>query len=175
MNNRTRLRLASAVFFYSAMLAGANADTPNGVVSNLPSQVQQVQVAAPFDGTWEGKIIFDKEAFLAPTSTPPEGIDFRIEIHDPIVKVFIKDDSGFAEANPGTFHISPVDTNAVIFGTQSQGGSWNETWTFTLTQRSDRTLVVEYTRLVNNVGMPPDDPLKIFGTRGIGDFKRIAP
>jgi hypothetical protein len=157
------------------MLAGAHADTPNGVVSNLPSQIRQVQIAAPFDGTWEGKIFFDKEAFLVATSTPAEGVDFRIEIHDPIVKIFIREDSGFTEANPGTFHISPVDTNAVIFGTQSQAGSWNETWTFVLTQRDDHTLVIEYSRLVNNVGLPPDDPQKIFGTRGIGDFKRVGP
>lgn len=136
---------------------------------------QSVQVAVPFDGTWEGTIFFDKEAFLNKTGTPPEGLVVRIEIHDAIVRVFLKSDGDIAEMKPGAFHIAPVETNAVIFATDAAPEAWVETWAFVVTQKDKNTLIVEYSRLVNNVGVSSDLPESKFGTRGTGEFKRIDP
>jgi len=135
------------------------------------------QKIVPFDGVWEGSIFFDKEAFLAPTSTPAEGAPMRIEIHGPVVRVFAKEVGGdFEEVKPGLFHIAPVSTNAVIFATQDEAMSsgWVESWVFVVTQKDEHTLVVEYSRLVNNVETPPSDPQSKFGTRGVGEFKLVS-
>lgn len=173
------MSFAKGVFGALAVLLPAQLALTNGawatseILPHVESQLQQVQEPVPFDGTWEGNILFDKEAFLASTSTPPEGVAFRFEIHGPVVQVFIEEDGKFGESKPGAFHIAPVGTNAVIFATDSAPDAWVETWTFVVTQKDDHTLTVEYTRLVNNVGSMPDSPEKIFGTRGIGDFKLV--
>ena len=150
----------------------ASATTEIG--SHLPSQLQGAQVAVPFDGIWEGKILFDKEAFLGPGSTPIDGAEFRVEIHGAVVRVFAKMEGEFSETKPGAFHIAPVGVNAVIFATDAQPDSWVESWTFVVSQKDNRTLVVEFSRLVNNLGLLRDDPQKNFGTRGTGEFKLIS-
>ncbi|HTW34420.1 MAG TPA: hypothetical protein VMD53_07375 [Rhizomicrobium sp.] len=149
--------------------------------ANLATRSEQEPVQAPlkippFDGVWEGLIFFDKEAFLAPTSTPAEGEPMRIEIHGAVVRVFAKEGSDFKEAKPGLFHIAPVSTNAVIFATQDEAVSsgWVESWVFVVTRKDEHTLIVEYSRLVNNVETPPSDPESKFATRGAGEFKLVS-
>ena len=156
------------------LLVVSSADASTSIMPHQESQLQGAQVAVPFDGVWEGKIAFDKEGFLTDTGAPRDGVDFRIEIHGAVVRVFTKDGGLFSEAKAGAFHIAPVGTNAVVFATDSQPGAWMETWIFALTQRDDHTLTVEYSRLVNNLGLLRDDPQKNFGTRGAGEFTRVA-
>jgi hypothetical protein len=152
--------------------------TPVLAVSNPHPDAAQTQASAqvyPFDGIWEGTILFDKEALLAATSTPAAGVPMRVEIHDSVVRVFMNDGEGFSEVKPGLFHIAPVSANAVIYATESaQGGPWVESWVFVVTQKDDHTLIVEYARLVNNVGTPLSDPSSKFGTRGAGEFQRVS-
>jgi hypothetical protein len=119
--------------------------------------------------------MFDKEALLTATSTPAGGAVMRIEIHDAVVRVFVKVGDNFSEVKPGLFHIAPVETNAVIFATESAPGAWVESWAFVVTQKDDHTLIVEYSRLVNNVGVPLSVSESKFGTRGTGEFERTAP
>jgi len=152
----------------------ANATAENGAGS--PSEQSPApQVVAPFDGVWEGKIFFDKEAFLAPTSTPAEGTDFRIEISGPVVRVFVKEAQGFQESKPGAFHIAPVETNAVIFASDSAPEAWVESWTFAVAQKDADTLIVEYSRIVENRSAAIDARERTFATRGFGEFKRAVP
>jgi len=119
--------------------------------------------------------LFDKEAFLATSSTPADGTLMRIEIHGPVVRVFYQEDNNFIESMPGSFHIDPVLSNAAIFGTHYAVDSWVETWTFAVTQKDDHTLMVEFSRIVNNIGTPPDQPESKFATRGWGELKRVTP
>jgi hypothetical protein len=134
-----------------------------------------------FDGVWQGVIHFDKEAFLSKEGTPADGTTFRIEIHGPVVRVFYIEPTGPGELQefmPGAFHIAPVISNAVIFGTHFAPPSslyWVETWVFTTTLKDQNTLLVQYSRVVNNVGMPPDQDGSKFATRGYGEFKRVSP
>jgi len=131
--------------------------------------------APSFDGTWEGIIHFDKEAFLVESSTPAAGLPFRLDIHGAVVRVFIREDHGFVEAKPGAFHIAPVSANAVIFATDAApDDSWVESWTFTVTRKGD-SLFVEYSRLVNNTGAPEGEKGSHFATRGEGEFKIVQP
>lgn len=152
--------------------------SPASALPNPHPEQVQTQAAAqvyPFDGLWEGTILFDKEALLVASSTPAEGVTMRIEIHDAVVRVFIKEDDGFQEVDAGAFHIAPVSANAVIFATEAaQSGPWVESWAFVVTQKDDHTLIVEYSRLVNNVGVPLSDPNSKFGTRGVGEFQRVG-
>lgn len=164
--------IAAACAVFLALGANTVWATPETPSDASAPQHQLPQIIAPWDGTWDGKLFFDKEAFLATSSTPAEGAEFRIEISGPVVRIFTKDSDGFQEAKPGAFHIATVGANAVIFGTDSQRDVWVESWVFVMTQKDDHTLTVEYSRLVNNVGVPPDYHEKIFGTRGIGEFQR---
>jgi hypothetical protein len=130
---------------------------------------------ASLDGTWQGTIHFDKEAFLADTSTPAAGVRFRIEIHDVVVRVFIEENGTFTEAKPGMFHIAPVAANAIIFATQQGNDAWLESWCFVVTAKSRDLMIVEYTRLVNNYTMSHDEKGADFATRGAGEFSRVTP
>lgn len=170
MNNLKRAALGAAL---AVSLVGSAWATPDPA-NQPPQQAGPFQQVVPFDGTWEGTIVFDKEAFLVATSTPAEGLPMRIEIHDAVVRVFVKEGDDFVESKPGLFHIAPVQANAVIFATEaSPGDGWVESWVFVVTQKDDHTLIVEYSRLVNNVGTPLTDPSSKFGTRGVGEFERV--
>lgn len=140
-----------------------------------PQPQAEVFQPAPFDGTWQGNIAFDKEAFLTKEATPPDGEDVRIEISGPVVRVFVKVDGSFGEDKPGAFHIAAVSTNAVIFATDAAPGvSWVETQVFAVTQKDPDTLIVEYARLVNNTMLPPSAPEARYATRGVGELKRVT-
>jgi hypothetical protein len=127
-----------------------------------------------FNGNWQGKIVFDKETFLAETSTPAAGMVFRIEVHDFVVRVFLEGPNGMEESKPGAFHIAPAAANAIVFGTNSNDTTqgWTESWVFVVSQRDHDTLSVQYVRQVNNAGLPADDKERVFAARGTGTFKR---
>ena len=171
------IRNSIAVAGFSAIvtvwIAGPAGATPETVLH--PTESQPAQKIVPFDGVWEGTIVFDREALLTATGTPAAGIPMRIEIHDAVVRVFVKDGNDYSEAKPGLFHIAPVSANAVIFATQeSPEDGWVESWVFVVTQKNEHTLIVEYSRLVNNVGTPLSDPNSKFGTRGMGEFELVS-
>jgi len=170
MNDIGRAALGAAL---AALLLGSAHATPDP--ANQPQQQPgPFQHVVPFDGVWEGSIVIDKEALLVAASTPAGGLPMRIEIHDAVVRVFIKEGDAFVEVKPGLFHIAPVEANAVIFATEaSVADGWVECWAFVVTQKDDHTLIVEYSRLVNNVGTPLSDENSKFGTRGVGEFVRL--
>ena len=129
-----------------------------------------------FNGVWQGRIKFDKEAYISPSSTPADGQLFRIEIRDGAVVVRALTNGNFDEIKPGAFQFVPYKASAVIFaidsGEPDHGVYWVETWVFTVTLKDSNTLLVEYARMVNNVGAPPEQDGSKFATRGIGEFKR---
>lgn len=157
-------------------LAIACATLPFSALATQETQASQpeYQVPAPFDGVWEGTLLFDKDAFLTEAATPSAGEPVRIEISGPVVKLFMKIGGAMVEMKPGLFHIAEVNTNAVIFATESAPGAWVETMVFAMTQRDHDTIMFEYSRLVNNVGTPLDNPESKYETRGSGQFKRVT-
>ena len=162
-----------------------------GLTAGQPVPEQQTETAVQpeaqvtFDGTWQGDIRFDKEGLLSQWGTSAIGETIKIDIHDAAVRVYLKspnDETGvFEEFMPGAFHIAPVMSNAVIFGThysrpkEAGGIYWIETWTLIVAFKDNDTLLVNYARVVNNVGMPLDQEGSKFAIRGVGEFKRIAP
>jgi hypothetical protein len=165
------LRFAPLVLLLSSAVAQASEPPPAQIV---PQPGEEQQQAADFDGVWRGRIHFDKEALLTATSTPEVGLSYRIEISGSVVRVSLDQDGLFSEVMPGAFHIAPVMKNAVIFGSQYSAG-WTETWVFVVTQKEPNTLIVNFTRVVNNNGVPLGDPDSKFSTRGVGDFQRVSP
>ncbi|HEY0300964.1 MAG TPA: hypothetical protein VGC36_06515 [Rhizomicrobium sp.] len=136
---------------------------------------QPARAAGPLDGRWQGVVTFDKEAFLAETSTPAAGTTFRIEIDDSIVRVFVLKNGGLVETKPGLFHIAAAATNAVIYANEAtpEANGWVESRVFVVTPKDDDTLIVQYVRVVNNRGLPGSDPQARFATRGAGAFGRV--
>jgi hypothetical protein len=170
-----RLRSLAVAFVLVSMLAPvpALADTPPSVANATDQADQQPQQPANFDGVWEGKILYDKEAFISDTATPAAGEPMRLEIHDAVVRVFIAEQEGapLTEFIPGSFHIAPVMANAVISATQ-YSAVWTETWTFVVTKKDNDTLIVNFVRVVNN-NVPLSQPESKFFTRGYGEFKLV--
>ncbi|MBS0470778.1 MAG: hypothetical protein JSR60_06880 [Proteobacteria bacterium] len=129
----------------------------------------------PFDGKWSGVIHFDKEAFLLESSTPAGGLTMGLDIHGPVVRVTVREKDGDEEVKPGLFHIAAVQSNAVIFATEAApGDSWVESWAFVVTCTDDKTMRVEYVRLVKNPGPGDDGAPETFATRGEGTFERTG-
>jgi len=127
-----------------------------------------------FNGTWQGKIFFDKETFLTETSTPTSGLEIRIKVADEVVRVFFVNPSGPEESMVGAYHIAPADANAVIYATEvAQGGPWVETNVFVVSQKDKDTWLVQYVRAVNNVGLALSEADSKFAARGAGEFKRV--
>ena len=147
--------LRRLVVFAAMVLPSPVFAIPNTAAPPAESPAPQKQTPS-FDGLWQGVIKFDKEAFLADTSTPPAGKTFRLEIHDVVVRVFAEEGGTMTEAKPGKFHIAQVDANAVIFATDSDPGAWVESWVFVITKKDDNALIAEYSRLVNNVATPSE-------------------
>ncbi len=98
----------------------------------------------------------------------------RIDVGGPVVHVFMEQDHAFSEFMSGQFHIAQVMANAVIFGTHASD-PWTESWVFVVTHKDDDTLLVNFTRVVNNERTPLTDEYSKFSTRGFGEFRRVIP
>jgi hypothetical protein len=149
-----------------------------GALLLFASPSAQAEETLSFDGNWQGLIFFDKETFLAETSTPTAGQTFRLEIHGDVVRVFIVASDGAEESKPGAYHIAAVSANAVIYATTSSinddGEGWVESWAFVVTRKNSDTLVAQYVRLVNNVHLAPDEKESKFAARGAGELKLVT-
>ena len=68
------------------------------------------------DGQWQGVIKFEKDAFLADSSTPAAGTVMRIVIDGKDAHVFVLQPPGvFDEERPGLFRVARSQSNALIF------------------------------------------------------------
>jgi hypothetical protein len=163
--------LAAALAGSIALLGAA----PALATAQTSSAAAPAAEPAPLDGTWEGRIVFDKEAVLNESATPSAGAKFRIQIDDVVVRVFVEENGVFNEAKAGTFHIARVSSNAVIFSTQDGNDAWLESWCFVVTAKTKNLMIVEYSRLVNNYIVPHGQDGSEFATRGAGEFSRVTP
>ncbi len=131
------------------------------------------------DGVWEGQMHFTKSSFAfaeIPDADSPHDVKLHIEIHGPVVNVVVGDDDKSFTA--GLLHIAQVKTNAVIFGSnylQGSGPGWTESWAIVVTAKDDKTLLVSYSRLVNNSGFPDNKDNVKFGAHVDGELTRVGP
>jgi len=80
-------------------------------------------------------------------------------------------------ANPGAFHLNANKSNSVIFSNDSgtdDDGTWVESWVFVVTLLDNNELLVEWTRMVNNLDMPRTAKSSKFVVHGSGTIQRVA-
>jgi hypothetical protein len=148
-----------------------------GILFSFPSVGRDV---GSFEGTWEGKLeVVDSTSKKDPdhykrTKAAVEDLLFKITIHRQRASVYI----GETEAKPTLFQAQIYMTNAVVFATdtgEDQSGQWVETWDFALTQKNSETLIVCFSRVVNNLDVPEGENNSKFFVVAIGEFRRTSP
>lgn len=127
------------------------------------------------DGSWEGELTFLRGATLwSPSKTT--GLRDRITIQGTSARVYAIYSDRAEEVKPGSFHMEQLMTNAVISATDSgkdNEGTWVETWVFSLTQKDKDTLLVNFSRIVNNIDLPLENDHSKFAVAASGELKRL--
>jgi hypothetical protein len=134
------------------------------------------QATSPLEGTWRGKLdIVDTKGSASYDRTKAAIGDtpFTIAIHGQAANVYF----GETEVKPTSFQTQIYLTNAVVFAsdTGNQGGlRWVETWNFTLTQKDPETLIVCFSRVVNNLDLAEEVDHSKFYVLAVGEFRRTS-
>ena len=127
------------------------------------------------DGSWEGELTFLRGATLwSPLKTT--GLRDRITVQGTSVRVYAIYSDRAEEVKPGSFHMEALMTNAVISATDSgkdNEGTWVETWVFSLTEKDKDTLLVNFSRIVNNIDLPLGNDHSKFALAATGELKRL--
>lgn len=128
------------------------------------------------DGSWEGELTFLQGANL--NQTQPRTGRYRITIQGTSVRVYFILSDDVKEVKSGKFHMEDLMTNAVIFAMDSgkdDEGTWVETWVFSLTEKDKDTLLVNFSRMVNNIDLPLTSEHSKFAKEATGELKRLPP
>ena len=134
-----------------------------------------------FDGTWEGKLEVvngtsskDKDSDSYERTKAAYGKSlFKLTIHGQRATVYF----GETEVKPGLFQAQVYMTNAVVFASDSgedNDGHWVETWDFVVTQKDPETLLVVFSRVVNNLSAPGQPQRSKFSVVAVGEFRRTS-
>jgi len=132
------------------------------------------------DGAWQGRLtpLEGPELTLADGEWQP----FRISISGSTVQVFLQqeDSASFAEIKPGSFGISRVAKSAVIQAIDASprapvGESWVESWTFSITMKTNDALSCAFTRQVKNHQAQADKEPAFFTMMLSGELQRVYP
>jgi hypothetical protein len=140
---------------------------------SLLSQQVKAQQSDSIDGTWQGTLDYVHGAGLLARVHPPQ--IWRLTIQGASVRAFLISDGKAREIKSGKYKIERYMTNAVIYvidtGKDSDG-TWIETETFLLLQKTPDTLGVTFAGAINNTSLPLDrDISKAFNVM-TGDFSR---
>jgi hypothetical protein len=136
---------------------------------------------ANLDGVWQGSLHFTPASFAfdpIPDAKSVHDVVLRVEIHGPVVNVYFGGTASPDDGLQGVFHIAQVKTNAVIFGTnysQGDGPGWTESMTLIVTPKDDKTLLVSFSRLVNNSGDTDAMQNVKFAEHVDGALTRVGP
>ena len=128
------------------------------------------------DGSWEGELTFLQGATLHQTQAKTGR--YRITIQGTSVRVYFILSDDVRESKSGKFHMEYLMTNAVIFATDSgkdNEGTWVETWVFSLTEKDKDTLLVNFSRMVNNIDLPLTSDHSKVALEATGELKRLPP
>jgi hypothetical protein len=129
-----------------------------------------------FDGAWEGKLeIVDatskQDSDRFERTKAAYGKSLKIAIDGQRASVYF----GEREIKPASFRAHIYMTNAVIFATDAADDSrWVETWDFALTQKNSETLIVAFSRVVNNLDLPEGGRDSKFYILAVGEFHRTS-
>jgi hypothetical protein len=133
-------------------------------------------IATLIDGQWQGDL--KMRLPLTPTDklnpADPSDLSLRLLIDGSMTKILIRDGAEWIEVMPGKLDIVRAYTNAVIVGSNSQGTDtegWIESWALVLTLRDDDSMLVEWTRAVNNLD-PGPNALPTFSMGAVGILRR---
>jgi hypothetical protein len=134
------------------------------------------QGSSPLEGTWEGKLdVVDTKGSLSydRTNAAYRETPFAIAIHGQKASVYL----GEKEVKPTSFQTQIYMTNAVVFATDTgyqNGHQWVETWNFALTQKDSDTLIVCFSRVVNNLDLAEGEDNSKFYVLAAGEFRRTS-
>jgi hypothetical protein len=147
-----------------------------GILFSCPSIGREI---GSFEGAWEGKLKVvassldnDSESYKRTVGRYEES-PFKIIIQGKGAKVFFGD----TEVKPNLFQTNVYMTNAVVFASSAGGdadGPWVETWSFLLTQKNPDTLIVCFSRIVNNLDAPETQDFGKFFIVTAGELRRTS-
>jgi hypothetical protein len=144
-----------------------------GTLSSSPGAARDI---GSFDGTWEGKLdVVDTKGSQSYNRTKAAYGEspFAIAIHGQRASVHF----GETEVKPTSFQTQIYMTNAVVFATDTgyqSGHQWVETWNFALTQKDSETLIVCFSRVVNNLDFAEGADNSKFYVLAVGEFRRTS-
>jgi hypothetical protein len=175
-NNRRSAKSSSLLMNPKALSAAAVLSSlcsiflaPTTAVAQASSQESSHLSAATYDGTWSGAI----KCLYSPGRWPDDecGTALNFEIHGNSIKVeqIVRSKSGKvskSQINTGRFHFERLAANAVATSMDSQtdeDGTWVETWSFAMTLKDPRHMIVHWTRIVNNLGAKNGSEFSVVG------------
>ncbi len=141
------------------------------VCASQPEQAG-AQSAPVFQGTWEGTFTQVRVPGLREKMYPPQV--WRMIVQGSTVRMFIRADDGrLSEIKPGVFKIAQHMTNALVYSVDSaRDGSWIETESWLLMQKTPDMLTVLFAGAVKNPRTSDPEILNFFTVR-TGDFRRV--
>lgn len=135
---------------------------------------------ASYDGTWNGTVKCLYDPGLWPGDECDIGLILEIKGSDFHAQQVVRSKAGEvtkSDVNPGQFSFARLATNAVAVSLESghdEEGTWVETWNFVMTLKDPDHMIVHWTRVVNNVDLPPDRKGSKFSSVGMGELTRAA-
>jgi hypothetical protein len=135
----------------------------------------------PYTGQWSGTLKTQRGFSQNPPQDGDIALAFRIDEKTFDVTLIRTDPGGAATetlVKPGTFAVRRFATNMVassITTGMSYGSPWVETWVLTMTLIDADSMLVHWTRVVNNPLMPKDKADSKFSMIGMGVFVRSGP
>jgi hypothetical protein len=120
------------------------------------------------NGTWQGKV--------ALAGNTEQAMEFRLDITDQKGTVWVGTKGVWREAKPGAFQLNMLKSNAMLFATDAghdDEGAWVESWVFVTTLLDDDELLVEWTRVANNMDKPKSVVDSKFAVHGSGTLQRM--
>ncbi len=149
-----------------------------GILFSWPSAARDI---GSLDGTWEGKLEVvdgssnknkDSDSYERTKAAYGKSL-FKMTLQGQRASVYF----GETEVKPTSFQAQIYKTNAVVFATdtgEDKDGQWVETWNFTITQKDPETLIVVFSRVVNNLGVSEEKNEGKFFVVALGEFRRTS-
>jgi hypothetical protein len=167
-----KLILPALLLVACGLLPGrtAAADTP------APSAAEKL-TSAPYDGVWSGTVKCLSDPGIWPEDDCDFSLTLRIDGSRFRVHQVVRSKAGVETAAdfPENFRFSRVSTNALAYSMEKgrdRDGRWVETWTFAMSLKDPKHLIVHATRIVNNIDLPLERLGSKYSVVAIGELTR---
>jgi hypothetical protein len=133
-----------------------------------------------YNGYWKGTIVFDRSAPSAPPDSVKSAV-YMFSIHDGDIEVTVDEPADgklYTFCDSGCLFKQRASNAAIVGIARSTPGDdgkyWVESWTFNCTMKDSDHVLVEFTRVVRNIGTDTSDKnfQPEFAERGEGVFER---